>query len=110
MDAVGNAGPDDASQGRLPVAALACGVLGVLLAIVAFWLILPSILLGIAAIVLAVRVRRNAGASIKSRELAAAGMALGLAAILFVPGAWAISEGGEDFGRDCALKPSGSNC
>lgn len=109
MDTENESRPDDNSQSPLPVVALACGALAVLLAIAMFWLIIPSILLGGAAIVLAVRVRQNAGSSVRSRELSAAGMALGLAGMLYVPGGWIISEGAEDYGRDCAIAPS-SDC
>ncbi len=103
-------GPESSSEGRLPVVSLVCGVLAVLLAIAMFWLIIPPVLLGIAATVLAVKVRKNPGSSGRAREFAAAGMALGLAAILFVPGAYLISEGGEEYGRDCALMPNDSDC
>ncbi len=106
MDTDSKSRPDETSQSRMPIVALACGALAVLLAIAMFWLIIPPILLGAAAIILAVRVRRNPGSSVRSRELAAAGMALGLAGMLYVPGGWIISEGGESYGRDCAINPS----
>ena len=60
--------------------ALACGVLGVLAAVWAYWLIIPGVLLGAVAIVLGWRSRRNAGS-----ELGSATIALGIVAILLVP-------------------------
>ncbi len=85
-------------------------MLAVLSAAAAFWLVLPLVLLGVAAVGLGLRARRSVGLPVRARELAAAGMAFGLAGMLYVPAGYVISEGGEQFGRDCALQPDGEHC
>ena len=81
--------------------AIACGVLGVLTAVWMYWLILPGVILGIVAIVLGWRSRSNGGS-----ERGSVAMTLGIVAILFVPSAFFIADGAEDWGRDCALDPT----
>ncbi len=81
--------------------ALAFGVLGVLAAVWVYWLILPGVILGAAAVVLGWRTRRNGGS-----ERGSVAMALGIVAILLVPSAWSIADSAEDWGRDCALDPT----
>ena len=81
--------------------ALACGVLGVVLAVWAYWLILPGLILGAVAVVLGWRTRRK-----ESSERGAVAMALGIVAILLVPSVMAVADGAEDWGRDCALDPT----
>jgi hypothetical protein len=89
--------------------ALGCGVLGVLAAVWAYWLILPGLILGAVAVVLgwrARRARRDGGS-----ERGSVAMALGIVAILLVPSVLVAVDGAEKWGRDCALAPThDSNC
>ncbi len=81
--------------------ALACGVLAVLTAVGIYWLVLPGVILGIAAVALGLRARRDGG-----DELGSAAIALGIVAVLLVPATMMIAESSEDWGRDCALDPA----
>ncbi len=76
----------------------------------AFWLIVPVVVLGLAAIFLGLRGRKRAGADPRGRELAFAGIALGIASIVLVPAMHIASEDGESFGRECAFKPTDPHC
>ena len=89
--------------------ALASGVLGVVAAFLLFWMIVLSVGLGIVAVVLGVLVLRRSGNDVGGK-LAAAAVALGVVAILGTAGSIAVSSGGEDYGRKCALDPSDSDC
>ncbi len=98
---------------RLPIIALVCGGLAVIAAFIAFWMVFISVGLGIAAIVLGVRIRgRYTGdvgrdsRDVKARELASAAIALGIVGILGTGGSFLVSQGAEEYGRDCALNPS----
>lgn len=92
---------------RGPLIALACGGLAALLSVAMFWMVIPSVGLGVVAIVLGMRSKTgNAG---KGREFAAAAITLGIVAILGTGGSWITSAAGEDYGRDCALHP-GDDC
>jgi hypothetical protein len=91
---------------RRPMIALACGVVGVIAAFLMYWMVLPSVLLGIAAVVVGMRARKGDAGSAKGRELAAAAIALGLVAILGTGGSYLNAEWAEDYGYDCALDPS----
>ena len=91
-------------QGQ-PMAALACGVLGVLAAVWAFWLVLPGVILGLAAIVLGWRARRNGGS-----EPGSIAVALGIVAILLVPSVLVVADGERDYARNCALNPTDPDC
>ena len=108
MSTVGTSG--SVGAGRLPVAALACGVVAIVAAAIAFWLIVPAVVLGLAAVFLGLRGRKRAGVDPRGRELAAAGIALGVAAILLLPAMHAVSKGGESFGRGCAINPTNPYC
>jgi hypothetical protein len=88
---------------RLPIIALICGTLATIAAFLVFWMVIVSVGLGIAAVFLGVRIRGREAGDAKGRELAAAAIALGLVGILGTGGSFLVSEGGEDFGRDCAL-------
>ncbi|MGI9031943.1 MAG: hypothetical protein ACR2HP_18465 [Ilumatobacteraceae bacterium] len=79
----------------------ACGVLGVLAAVLLYWAILPGVVLGAVAVVLGWRTRRNGGS-----EPGSVAIALGIVAIFLVPSALFIADGAEDWGRDCALDPT----
>lgn len=91
---------------RLPIIALACGALAAIAAFLIFWMVFISVGLGIAAVVLGMRIRGREAGDAKGRELATAAIALGLVGILGTGGAWLITEWAEDYGRDCALNPS----
>jgi hypothetical protein len=85
--------------------ALACGVLGVLTAVWIYWMVLPGVVFGLAAILLGWRAhRRDAG------SMAAAALALGIVAVLLVPSVLVVANEAEDFGHDCALNPSNEDC
>lgn len=81
--------------------ALICGALGVLAATWAYWLVLPGLILGAAAIVLGWFARRDG-----DRESGSVAMTLGIVAILLVPSVLLIADGAEKWGRDCALDPT----
>ena len=78
--------------------ALACGVLGVFAAVWMYWLILPGVILGAVAVVLGWRIRRNEG-----NQRGSVAVALGIVAILLVPSVFAVTDGAENWGRDCVL-------
>ncbi|NNE13018.1 MAG: hypothetical protein HKN41_12330 [Ilumatobacter sp.] len=85
---------------------VALGALGAAAAVWAYWLVLPGIIFGVAALVLGVRGRRKA-------PQAAAGsvaIALGVVALLLVPSVWVVVDGAEDWGRECTLNPSNPDC
>ncbi len=81
--------------------ALACGVLAVLTAVWIYWLVLPGVILGLAAVVLGWRARRN-GAS----EVGSVALTLGIVGVLLVPSVMVIANDAENWGRDCALDPT----
>lgn len=81
--------------------AFVCGVVGVVAAVWVYWLILPGLILGAVAVVLGWRTRRKGGS-----ERGSVAIALGIVAILLVPSVLAVTDGAEDWGRDCALDPS----
>jgi hypothetical protein len=86
---------------KSPSIAFACGVLGVLAAVWAYWMIIPGVILGAVAVVLGWRSRRN-GRS----ELGSVAIALGIVAILLVPSVLSVAHDAENWGRDCALEPT----
>jgi hypothetical protein len=96
---------DTDRSGFRPAAALACGILGVAGAVWVYWLILPGLVFGIAAIALGAW-SRGRGA----REVGSVAIALGIAAVLLVPSVLVVVDAAEDWGRDCALKPSNPDC
>lgn len=81
------------------------GALGALAAVWAYWMLVPGIAFGIAAIVLGVRARRRS-----SREVGSVAIALGIVALLLVPSVLVVVDAAEDWGRDCALNPSNPDC
>ena len=86
--------------------ALACGVLGVLAAVWAYWMIVPGVILGAAAVALGFRIRRDEG-----DQRGSVAVALGIVAILLVPSVLVVANDAENWGRDCALDPThDSNC
>lgn len=91
---------------RRPIIALTCGALATIAAFLVYWMVIISVGLGIAAIVLGVRIRGRDAVDMKGRELAAAAIALGLVGILGTGGTFLTSTWAEDYGRDCVLSPS----
>lgn len=87
------------------MAGVVLGGLGVLAATLAYWLVLPGVAFGIAAIVLGIRARRRA-----SREVGSVAIALGITALVLVPAVLVTVDGAEDWGRECALRPSNPDC
>lgn len=90
-----------AGTSRLGAAALGAGVLGVVTAFVMYWMVLPGVVLGLAAVVLGLRTRRE------GRSVAASvAITLGVVAMLAVPAFLSTADSAEEWGRDCALDPS----
>src|SRR5688572_10996750 len=85
--------------------AVACGVLGVFSALFMYWLVLPGAILGLAAAVLGWRARGRG-----HREIGSVAVTLGVVAVLLVPATNMIASDAEDWGRDCALHPTQSDC
>ena len=91
--------------------AIVTGVLGVLALVMVFWLVLPSFLLGAAAVVLGVLARRRTRDHPRSRDVATVAITLGVVAMLFTPVIIGHTGAAEDWGRDCALHPEqDENC
>ena len=90
----------EVDQDTLPKAALACAVLGLLASVLMYWLVVPGIVFGVAAVVLGWRARKRG-----QREFGSVALALGIVAILLVPSTLSIAASAEDWGRDCALNP-----
>ena len=88
---------------RQPTAALICGVVGVFAATYVYWLVVPGVILGLAAIALGWRVRRQG-----TSEGGSVAIALGIVAVLLVPSVLFVVETESDYARDCAL--NSSNC
>ena len=81
-------------------AALVCGVLGFMSTVVMYWLVVPGLVLGLAAVVLGWRARRRG-----NLQLATVALTLGVATLILVPAFIMVAEGAEDWGRDCAPDP-----
>ena len=88
-----------------PMVGMVLGALGILAAVWAYWMIVPGIVFGIAAIVLGVGARRRA-----SSEAGSVAIALGIAALVLVPSVLFMVDGAEDWGRECTLNPSNPDC
>lgn len=89
-----------------PVVALVLGILGVVGATLMYWMVVPGLVLGLAAVALGWRARRG-----ERREMASVAMTLGVVAVLLVPAVLSIADSAEDWGRDCALHPEDDpNC
>ena len=94
------------STSKIQSIALACGVLGVLAAVWAYWMIVPGVILGAVAVALGLRIRREEG-----DRRGSVAVALGIVAILLVPSVLAVANDAENWGRDCAADPThDSNC
>lgn len=82
-----------------------CGAVGATAAVWAYWMVLPGIVFGIAAVVLGVSARRRSTSGVGGVAIA-----LGIVALLLVPSVLAIVDGAEDWGRECTLRPSNPDC
>lgn len=102
--------PDEERSTRAASVGLACAVLAIFAIVIMYWLWLPSIILGAVGVALGIKGRRDAGGGASARELAAAAIALGIAAILLTPGVNMIAKGEADYGRKCALNPEREHC
>lgn len=85
--------------------AAACGVLGAVAAVWAYWLVVPGVVLGVTALALGASSWRQG-----AREIGASAMTLGVVAVLLVPSVLFVVSEAEDWGRDCALNPSNPDC
>jgi ABC-type transport system involved in cytochrome c biogenesis permease subunit len=85
--------------------AVGCGVVAVVAAVWIYWLVVPGIVLGAAAVVLGLRARTRGG-----REAGTAAVTLGIVAVLLVPSVIAVTTWAEEWGRDCALNPTNPDC
>ena len=101
-----------ASRGdSLALWAVGAAVLGLAALVIAYWLVLPPLVLGLAAVVLGLIARRRAVLGDRARELATVAVCLGAVAILFTPVTLMQTSQAEDWGRDCALHPEhDENC
>ena len=84
-------------------AACALAALGVL-----YWMWIPSIILGAAAIGLGVVARPRTSGS--RRDLVVASIAVGAVALLFTPVLNIAADDGFEWGQHCAAQPSDPNC
>ncbi len=108
-----NAEADHSARGgdSLALWALGTAVLGVAAVIVAYWLILPAVVLGLIAVILGVIARRRAAPGARAHDIATVAVCLGAVAMLFTPVVLMQTSAAEDWGRDCALDPErDENC
>jgi hypothetical protein len=102
--------PADVGKKRAATGGFACAVLAVLVALLMYWLWLPSIILGALGLGLGIVGRRQAFVGGSARDLAVAAIALGVVAILITPAVNLIAKGEADYGRKCALNPEQHDC
>lgn len=96
---------DTPSSSGTAAIGLVLGAFGVLAAVWTFWLVVPGIVLGVAAIALGIHSRRRA-----PNEVSSVAIALGIVALMLVPSVLVVVDGAEDWGRECALNPSNPDC
>ena len=94
-----------AASSLVPSLAVGCGALAVAGAVFTYWLVVPGLLLGLAAIVLGLLSRR-AG----EHAYGAAAISLGLVALFLVPSVLYVVDEAESWGRDCALQRAKPDC
>lgn len=95
----------------LAIWALICAVLGVAAVIVAYWLVVPAVVLGLTAVILGVIARRRVVPGGRAHDFATVAVCLGAVAMLFTPVVLTHTSAAEDWGRDCALHPEqDENC
>jgi hypothetical protein len=92
---------DEARTGTWSIVGLTCAILAVVAAVWMYWVVVPGLILGVAAVVIGV-VERRKGPS----EIASVTLALGLTAVLLVPSVLFIADEAESYGQDCAVDPS----
>lgn len=85
--------------------AVACGVIGSAAAVWAYWLLVPGVVLGVAAIVLGMKLRRT-----DARDAGTVAVTLGVVALLLVPSVLFVVSDAENWGRNCALNPTNPDC
>lgn len=91
-------------QRDLAAWALFSAVLGVAAVVYAYWLVVPAVVLGGAAVALGVAARRGGTLEGRGRDIATVAICLGAVAVLFTPVVLWHVKGGEDWGRHCALE------
>lgn len=108
----GGVGMPMSSDGRtLAKAALGISLLALLATGVIFWLFVPSILLGLVAVALAVVARRrDQQAGQGAREMTLIALCLGAVSIVGTPWAALVASGAEDHGRLCQREPTNGEC
>lgn len=91
--------------------ALIIALLGVAAVIVAYWLIVPPVVLGLIAVIIGVIARRRVAPGARAHDFATVAVCLGAVAMLFTPVVLTHTSAAEDWGRDCALHPEqDENC
>ncbi len=105
--------PDGSARSvdSLAMWALVSAVLGLVAVIIAYWLVLPPLVLGLVAVIVGVVARRRAAGAGRAHEIATVAVCLGAVAMLFTPVVLMQTSAAEDWGRDCALQPEqDENC
>lgn len=92
---------EETTRDNVPKVALACAVLGFASTVVMYWLVVPGLVLGLAAVLLGWRTVRRRG----NLQLATVAITLGVATMILVPAFIIVADSAEDWGRDCALDP-----
>lgn len=99
------------SADSLALWALVSAALGLVAVIVAYWMIIPAVLLGLVAVIVGVIARQRAAVGDRARDIATVAVCLGAVAMLFTPVILTHTSAAEDWGRDCALHPEqDENC
>ena len=99
------------SADSLALWALASAALGLIAVIVAYWMVVPAVVLGLVAVIVGVIARRRAAIGARARDIATVAVCLGAVAMLFTPVVIMHTSAAEDWGRDCALHPEqDKNC
>lgn len=95
----------------LAIWALISALLGVAAVIVAYWLVVPAVVLGLIAVILGVIARRRVAPGARAHDFATVAVCLGAVAMLFTPVVLTHTSAAEVWGRDCALHPEqDKNC
>ena len=91
----------DSQPTSSPRTGVILGGLAVVGATLTYWLVVPGVGFGIAAIWIGVRNRKQG-----MKEVGAVAIALGVVALYLVPMTLFVAGEAEDWGRSCALNPS----
>ncbi len=109
-----NIEPDSSARSSadsLAIWALVSAALGLVAVIVAYWMVLPGVVLGLVAVIVGVIARRRAARGGRARDIATVAVCLGAVAMLFTPVVLLQTSAAQDWGRDCALHPEqDKNC